>query len=84
MKPKILQGKNQKSEDTAKPVSVKELNQDKIDFVPLRGEVAVRACSNYFKGGSQDGYDVQDWLVAEDQLQAELNCIPVGGSNCPD
>jgi hypothetical protein len=79
VKPKIFQGKNQKWKDTAMPVGVEELNQDQSDFVPLRSEVEGRAYAIYLKRGSQVGYDVQDWLVAEAQLQAELNCIPVGG-----
>ncbi len=86
MKPEIFQRKSQKSESTANPVGVKVLKRDKVDFVPLRGEVAGGACSNYLKRGSQDGNDVPDWLVAGAQLSTTLHkgsVRPMTGASGP-
>jgi len=52
--------------------------QDQIDFKPAADEVAARAFAIYQQRGSQPGHEILDWLEAEAQLQAELNCIPLG------
>lgn len=83
MKSTSFQGRNQKSADTARPVPVEKLNQNKIDFLPPQ-EVAGRAYSNYLNQGSRHGHDVDDWLEAEAQLQEERNLIRVGGGGFPN
>jgi len=61
--------------------SAGKLGQDRVDFKPATDEIAARAYALYLQHGSKPGHDILDWLEAEAQLQAELNCIPLGGDD---
>jgi hypothetical protein len=55
------------------------LNQGGIDFAPSPDEVARRAYFSYVNHGSQQGHEVQHWLVAEAELIAERNLTRIHG-----
>jgi hypothetical protein len=38
---------------------------------PTKEEIELRAYQIYLERGCEDGYDVTDWFVAEEQLTAE-------------
>ena len=38
---------------------------------PNHEEIAGRAYQRYLERGSQDGYDVEDWLAAEQELTGQ-------------
>jgi Protein of unknown function (DUF2934) len=39
--------------------------------VPVHEEIALRAYRRYLERGSTDGYDIDDWLAAEQELVRE-------------
>ena len=39
---------------------------------PSKEEVELRAYEIYLERGAQDGHDVEDWIVAEDELSNRL------------
>ena len=44
---------------------------EKYDARPTHEEIGVRAYQIYVERGGVDGYDVEDWLQAEQQLLAK-------------
>jgi Protein of unknown function (DUF2934) len=76
---KFSQDQNQKSAHTTQPTAIADLNQNEADFVPSSDEVARKAYFAYVNQGSPQGHEVQHWLEAEKQLQAERNLTRVHG-----
>ena len=46
---------------------------DGNQMLPMREEIARRAYELYVAGGRQNGGDVDDWLMAEKELQGQLS-----------
>jgi hypothetical protein len=65
------QNQNQKPAGASVAVTVADLNQNEINFVPSPDEVSRKAYFSYVNQGSLPGHDVQHWLDAEAQLLAE-------------
>ena len=76
---KFSQDQNQKPAAALRSATVKELNQNKIDFAPSPDEVARRAYFSYVNQGSPQGHEMQHWLAAETELIAERKLAPVRG-----
>ena len=53
--------------------------QDGADFIPSADEVARRAYFAYVNQGSLSGHEVQHWLVAEAELNAERDRTRIHG-----
>jgi hypothetical protein len=67
----------QRPAGASRPTAVADLKQVGIDFAPSADEVATRADSNQMNQGSQQGYEVRNWLAAEAELIAEHNFTQV-------
>jgi Protein of unknown function (DUF2934) len=45
----------------------------KIDHpLPIKEQIAARAYELYVQRGGEDGHDLEDWLLAEEELKQEL------------
>ena len=76
---KFPHDQNQKPASASRPAPATDLNQGGIDFAPSPDEVARRAYFSYVNQGSQQGHEVQHWLVAEAELIAERNLTRIHG-----
>lgn len=43
------------------------------EFLPFRQQIQKRAYAIYVERGREDGYDFDDWLSAEEELEFELS-----------
>ena len=50
------------------------------EFLPLHTQIAKRAYEIYEERGREDGYDVEDWLTAEEEIEFELSAGPFIGA----
>jgi len=67
---------NQRPADVSSSTATEETESREHDFTPSADDIARRAYDIFVKNGSQPGHDIEHWLEAEAQLNAERNPRP--------